>query len=205
MNWIERTHDRHIFTRRVEALSEGLARLIPPDSDVLDIGSGDGRVCSLLAARRRDLHLTAVDTLQREKSFFPVSIYDGRRLPFDADRFDGVTFVDVLHHVDPMENLLREGARVSRGFVVIKDHLCGGALDRAVLRFMDNVGNAHHGVASIYNYKSRAAWDAIFESLGLSVEKWIGRLSLYPVAIGWLFERNLHFMARLAKVPAREK
>jgi SAM-dependent methyltransferase len=202
MNWIESIHDRYVYGRRVEQLSECLARLIPPDASVLDIGSGDGRVCSLVAAKRPDAQLTAVDTLARGKLFFPVTVYDGRRLPFDDGSFDGAMYVDVLHHADPLEPLLEEGLRVARRFVLIKDHLCRGAFDRAILRYMDDVGNEHFGVQSVYNYKSRKEWESLFRALNLTVKQWVGRLSLYPAVIGWVFERGLHFVARVEKPPS---
>ena len=64
--------------------------------------------------------------------------------------------------------LLREAARVARQGVVIKDHTRDGILAGPILRFMDFVGNAHHGVALPYNYWPRRCWIGAFEELGLS-------------------------------------
>ena len=58
----------------------------------------------------------------RETAAIPVTIYDGRTLPFEAAAFDALIIVDVLHHADDPALLLREAARVARRSILIKDH-----------------------------------------------------------------------------------
>jgi len=53
---------------------------------------------------------------------------------------------DVLHHTQDPAVLLREAVRVSRSFVLLKDHLDENILDDVTLRLMDWVGNRPHGV-----------------------------------------------------------
>ena len=107
-------------------------------------------------------------------------------------------FVDVLHHVDDPLLLLQEAMRVGRS-VVIKDHFREGFLAGAILRFMDWVGNAHHGVALPYNYWSKAEWDAALEAVGLKPVDMKGSLGLYPAPASWIFERDLHFIGRFER------
>ena len=176
-----------------------LAETLPPGARVLDVGSGDGLLARAIADRRPDVDVRGVDVLTREPMYIPVTQYDGRTLPFDAGSFDAVMFVDVLHHTDDPLALLGEGVRASRRAVVIKDHLCGGRIDAALLRFMDRVGNDRHGVHLPYNYWHPRQWNDAFRRLGLSVVSWRGRLGLYPAPASWLFDRSLHFVARLDK------
>ena len=202
MNWVEKIHDHSIHKRRVEVLSDTLARMIPDGVRVLDIGSGDGWLCALLAVKRPDLQLVAVDTFVREQVRFPVTVYDGEHLPFEKNTFDVAVFIDVLHHVSSMRRLLDEALRVTRQFILIKDHYCGNPIDRAILKFMDSVSNEHLGVSLTYNYKSRAEWAEIFAALNLEVRQEEKQLHLYPPIMGWLFERSLHFVALLEKQPS---
>jgi hypothetical protein len=65
------------------------------------------------------------------------------------------------------------------------------------LRFMDWVGNKHHGVRLPYNYWPEARWRAAWKALGLRVEAFHTRLDLYPGPFRWLFESGLQFVARL--------
>jgi hypothetical protein len=105
-------------------------------------------------------------------------------------------FVDVLHHTADPLLLLREANRVGK-MILIKDHFREGFFSGTRLRFMDWVGNARHGVALPYNYWSRSEWSAAFSQLGLKAGEMKTSLGLYPVPASWIFERGLHFVARL--------
>ena len=94
--------------------------------------------------------------------------------------------------------LLREACRVAKKALVIKDHTRNGLFANTTLRFMDSIGNAHHGVALPFNYWSKQQWDAAFESLDLQVDIWLSSLKLYPIPADWLFGRSLHFATRLS-------
>jgi len=127
----------------------------------------------------------------------PVDAFDGATIPHRDNTFDVVMFVDVLHHTtDPMV-LLAEATRCARCYIVIKDHTENGLLARATLRFMDDTGNARHGVTLPYNYWPRRRWQEAFAHLRLEVEAYNGHLGLYPPPATWLFDRSLHFVARL--------
>lgn len=106
-------------------------------------------------------------------------------------------FVDVLHHTVDPAILLKEAHRVARESVVIKDHTSDSLLSGPILRFMDWVGNAHHGVILPYNYWPTARWEQTFGQIGLSTETWTRKLGLYPFPASFVFERGLHFIARL--------
>jgi hypothetical protein len=106
-------------------------------------------------------------------------------------------FVDVLHHSTEPETLLREAARVARRHLVIKDHDQSGLLADPTLRFMDRVGNERFGVDLPYNYWPLSRWRSEWQAMGLVEEEIRRRLGLYPWPASWLFDRSLHFIARL--------
>jgi len=199
MNPIELLHDRHFRERRVRVLLRHFDRLIPPGSRVLDVGCGDGDLAARISGSRGDLALEGIDVVARERSRVPVSLFDGRAIPFGDRSFDGAMFVDVLHHAEDPAGLLAEGVRVSRSWVLIKDHLREGALAGATLRFMDRVGNSRYGVPLPYAYWTRAQWDAALGTLGLERRFWSERLGLYPFPLSLVFERTLHFVALLGR------
>lgn len=205
MTLLETIHGGLVHPRRVRALSAVLADLIPPGASVLDVGSGDGSVGHLISRSRTDVDLAGIDTKAREAAAIPVREFDGRVIPFDSGSWDVVMFVDVLHHADEPALLLREAARVSRKAILIKDHLLQGVFARQVLSFMDRVGNRRHGVLLPYNYWTRERWLDEFARLGLEVVSWNDRLGLYPAVASWLFERDLHFVARLEPRPDRSQ
>jgi SAM-dependent methyltransferase len=193
-------HQRFVRGRRVRVLGDHLARLVPARGDVLDVGAGDGAVAQALLLRRPDLHVEGIDVLVRPDSAIPVRPFDGSHIPLADASVDTVLLVDVLHHTDDPAALLREAARVARTAVVVKDHLADGSLAIPTLRFMDRVGNRRHGVRIPYNYLTQTAWNAAFAHAELRIDEWIPRLGLYPVPAGWVFDRQLHFAARLVPV-----
>ena len=193
------THGKLVFGRRVRVLSDILATTFPRDAKVLDVGTGDGTIAASIMKQRADVAIKGVDVLQRPTTQIPVTVFDGHHLPFADSSFDCVLFVDVLHHTDDADVLVREAARVANNSVVIKDHLLEGMFAGPTLRFMDWVGNRGHDVVLPYNYLRRSKWDQIFSGAGLQVDSWHGKLGLYPDPASCVFDRQLHFVARLTK------
>jgi SAM-dependent methyltransferase len=190
-------HDKAVFGRRVRVLSRQLAEIIPAGGRMLDLGCGDGSIAAAVTRLRPELTVEGVDVLRRPRTHIPVTLFDGKVLPFADRSFDYVTIVDVLHHTESPAAVLAEASRVARRGIVIKDHLLEGVLAGPTLRLMDWVGNRGHDVVLPYNYLSRAAWDAAFATTGCTVAIWRDRLGLYPAPASWLFDRRLHFVALL--------
>jgi SAM-dependent methyltransferase len=198
MSLIESLHDRHIVNRRIRVISSHLSNLMPERVSVLDVGCGDGKIAWLLGQQRPDLKLTGVEVLVRDNTPIPIQPFNGQELPFSDNSFDVVSFVDVLHHcTQPME-LLREAHRVARREIIIKDHCLMGIAAHTTLRFMDWVGNHRYGVALPYNYWRSDQWQFAFADLKMVVEEYRGQLGLYCWPFSMLFDRKMHFMARLA-------
>lgn len=197
--WISRLHHAFVFHRRTRVLAELLAAQIPQGASVLDVGCGDGTIASRIAELRPDISIQGVEFLVRPECKIACRSFDGRTIPYPDASFDICLFVDVLHHTQDPAILLREAVRVTRDFVLLKDHLDENFLDDTTLRFMDWVGNRPHGVVLTYNYQSRKQWAAHFSSCGLLEENWNGALPLYPWPCSLLVGRGLHFISLLKK------
>lgn len=196
-------HGRLVHPRRLRVLADLLARSIPEASRVLDVGAGDGRLARRLLEARPDLTLAGVDVKVRRECAIPVEEYDGTSLPWPDGAFDDVMLIDVLHHAEDPETMMREAVRVARRGLVIKDHLRQGVLAGTTLAFMDRVGNLRHGVAMTYDYWTPERWRATFDRLGLE-GKWETRLELYPRPLRPIFERSLHYFVRFEVSASRE-
>lgn len=190
-------HDRKVFARRVEVLTGHLAGMFPTGGKVLDMGCGDGSIALGLMAQRPDLALEGVDIMVRPTTHIPVTQFDGATLAFKKNAFDYVMLVDVLHHTEDPAAVFAEAARVAKKGVVVKDHLREGFLAGPTLRFMDWVGNYGHNVVLPYNYLTRAEWDGVFAGAGTKIAAWHDDLNIYPGFAHLLFDRKLHFVARL--------
>jgi SAM-dependent methyltransferase len=197
MSLIERVHGGYVHVRRVRRLCDLIAKQLPQNAAVLDVGAGDGWLDRLILERRPDVQIHGVDVLVREGTHVPVSYFDGVHLPFADQSYDVVLFVDVLHHTDDPMILLREAGRVARRSIVIKDHLADGLFVDATLRFMDRVSNRRYGVALPHNYWRAAQWRDAFTQLGLIEGSRESSLGLYPWPASLFFDRKMQFIARL--------
>jgi SAM-dependent methyltransferase len=197
-----RVHGRLVHRRRVEVLAQHLSAMIEPGSRLLDIGCGDGKLDCLLQERVDGLQVQGAEIQPRADCAIPCKAFDGLRLPFADRSFDGCMFVDVLHHAPDAEAILREASRVSRSFILIKDHLAENRFAHLRLQFMDWVGNRPHGVVLPYNYFSRMQWAKLFEEVGLSTDRTDKDIPLYPPPLSLLFGNGLHFISRLKTLQA---
>jgi SAM-dependent methyltransferase len=194
---LERIHETHVKGRRAHVLSNWVARMLPTNASVLDVGCGDGKIAWLIRRERPDIQIEGLDVFLRDSTCIPVKSFDGHSLPCEDRSYDVITFVDVLHHTDDPIELLREAARVARRGIIIKDHLLEGVFAQPTLRFMDRVGNRRFGVRLPYNYWRQAQWQEAFCALRLGVVQWEINLHLYPWPWDYLFGRSLHFVAHL--------
>ncbi len=194
---LRRAHKNAVFDRRVRVLADQLGALVPPKSRLVDVGTGDGQIALQIAQRAPGVEIEGIDIMLRPKTHIPVTEFDGDTIPFGDKSVDVVTFVDVLHHTDDPQNLIKEASRVARKAILVKDHLSENAFDHMTLRLMDWVGNAPHGVVLPYNYASKASWMSWFEAARLEVERFETSIPLYPFPFNMVFGRKLHFVARL--------
>lgn len=195
MSVLDIAHGELIYPRRISQLSQSIANLLPAKSRVLDIGCGDGLLSSQILEKRGDISVQGIDVLVRNKTFIPVTEFNGAVVPYPDGFFDVAILVDVLHHTNDPTILLREAKRVSRKAIVIKDHTSNGPMADLRLRFMDWVGNSRHGVVLPYNYWPLETWKTELTKLNLEIETWVSKLDIYPWWANWLFGSSLHFVA----------
>jgi SAM-dependent methyltransferase len=133
---------------------------------VLDIGTGTGNVAEVLRERGWEVITIDVEDASFTGSVVPL-IYDGDRLPFEADTFDAALLSTVLHHTGDAGRLLREARRVSGRVIVVED-VHRGRLHRALCALLDRLLSLEL-VGARLAYRSEADWRSLFERTGLRV------------------------------------
>jgi ubiquinone/menaquinone biosynthesis C-methylase UbiE len=138
-----------------------LSQFVPAQSSVLDIGCGSGEAGQWIAERQQ-CEVTGLETVVRPDCRIPCTKFDGHNLPFESSSFDVALLSDVLHHADDPQKLLSEAVRVSRRWVIIKDHASENSLQRWFLWAMDYLTNPPP-----FRYLSRRQWKDMLDSCNL--------------------------------------
>lgn len=101
---------------------------LPERGDVMEVGSGDGKILRTFAQQRPELRLAGCDVREWTDPHPGIRFerITSNDLPFADASFDAVVIVDTLEHVDDPEHLVAEVARVLRpggrfvGFVPVE-------------------------------------------------------------------------------------
>lgn len=130
--------------------------LLPAGGKILELGAGDGWQASLLA--QQGFTVTALDvesTASVDKHYVPVTLYDGRTLPFPDGSFDAVFSSNVLEHVRDFESIQAELARVlTPGGVAVH------CVPSAVWRVWTTLGHPFHAARWVWNSRRGVAFPA---------------------------------------------
>lgn len=159
------------FPLRWRYLVRHLSPHLKKSKKVLDLGASCGRVANELSKKNNNINFEGVDIHVQEKTFIPIKKYDGRNIPYPDNSFDCVMIIDVLHHDTDPEKIIQEAKRVSKKYILIKDHYWKTKLDFKLLKYADYIGNAPYGVSLPYNYLKVSDWKKIFENLELEIKK----------------------------------
>jgi ubiquinone/menaquinone biosynthesis C-methylase UbiE len=101
-----------------------LARVIPRNSRVLDVGCGNGFIAHHLSAML-GCSVTGIDLEESAQAPIDYRRYDGIHFPAAERSFDGVVFCYVLHHAQELDAILDEVRRVLRpgGLMVVYEDI----------------------------------------------------------------------------------
>jgi SAM-dependent methyltransferase len=197
-------HHRRIHLPRTRRVAAALVELVEGaggGASVLDVGCGDGRIARAVADGLGASRVEGVDLRLPASVAVPARCYDGRILPFGDEAFDLVLLSDVLHHAAEPAALLREGLRVARRALVLKDHFCFGYLSGKVLTWMDRVGNASSGVEVTGRYLSPQEWVALVGAAGGRIAELRWPLRIHDLPWRVLTRSELQFAALVEHAP----
>ena len=198
---LKKLHKHFVYNSRLNSLKTHIISICKDYdiSQILDIGAGDGALDRLLLTENPLFHISGIDTLKRPFTFIPIEEYDGAHINLNDNSVEATMLIDVLHHTDNIAEVLKEASRVSKKYIIIKDHIVSDDKSLFKLKLMDYVGNKPNGVSLPYNYLSKDEWDSVFGQLGLSIKYIKYDLHLYSGLFHSIFDSDLHFIALLEK------
>lgn len=166
--------ERVVWPRRRQAIVQAVrgpldrAGLAGGGTTILDIGCGDGLLARDLAVEVPGLEIIGIDSRMWPGGARPAALGDGLALPFRDGAFDGAMLIDVVHHSRNPGRVLAEAARVSRRFVLVKDHYYESTLDLWLVAAMDWAGGMAVGMDLPYNYLRWEELSSLCKELGLN-------------------------------------
>ncbi|HKO95775.1 MAG TPA: class I SAM-dependent methyltransferase [Pyrinomonadaceae bacterium] len=141
-----------------------IARVLPLQSSVLDVGCGNGYIAHHLSALLGSTVL-GLDLATSTEAPIAYRQFDGARFPVGANTVDAILLCYVLHHAQDIESLTSELRRVLKptGIVVVYEDIPEAWWDRLVcavhdLKWRGRTGSCHFRLAT--------QWQGLFSAAG---------------------------------------
>ena len=139
---------------------------LPPRSEIIDIGCGNGLVTHELREKGHDVTPVDIAKLSYSKKVSPV-VYNGKHIPFKSKSFNFALLLTVLHHTENPEKLLKEAARVAGNVIIIED-VYNNTFQKHLTFAMDTFVNLFYSKCT-YQNKNDTEWKQLFEKLNLKL------------------------------------
>jgi ubiquinone/menaquinone biosynthesis C-methylase UbiE len=144
-----------------------IARIIPPGSEVLDVGCGNGFIAHHLSAML-GTNVVGIDLGCGADAPIDYRRYYGAQFPVDEDSVDAVLLCYVLHHAQDVRVVLNEMSRVLRdgGLAVIYEDIPRTWWDKGVCWIHNQQWCGRTGPCT---FRNDHEWRSLFDSFGFEI------------------------------------
>ena len=157
------------YMKRARQIARRIAPYINKKDKIIDIGTGTGFVAQSVIEKKKN-KITCVDVrLNPLCKTLPVTIYDGKKLPFADKSFDTALLIAVLHHCEHPLQVLDEVVRVSSKRIIIMEDLFESRIEKLLTLIEDSIVNWEFK-GHPHSNKTESAWLASFKKRRLNVE-----------------------------------
>ena len=206
MSYYGRYHEKFIGPRRRRVIKDAVGGILPGKDHYeswLDIGTADQKsiwlICRSLGINFAELQTLDISPVASPK--FKHTVYDGKNIPFPDRSFDIVSLIDVLHHTNNITGLLTEVKRVTRKYILIKDHKYKNKIQRRLLEIQDWFGRfawLDLDFPLAYNFLTSEQWQDAFIDSQLKIVRLENSIDYkHPFPFNILFSADLHFICLL--------
>lgn len=184
-----------MYINRANQIIPKVINFVDEGDTVLDIGCGTGVISGLIRDKKHTKS-TLVDVQYNTMcEFYPVMIYDGKKLPFKKNAFKKSLLITVLHHCSDAASVLKEAARVTEDKIIIVEDIFDNFLGRAITFIGDCLVNWE--IHSPFINHSKANWLKIFRTKNFKVvhtEQLNLRCIGFPFKLGiFVLEKSKHY------------
>ncbi len=149
-------------------------------AEYLDFGCGNGAIT--YQGRELGYQAYGVDVDANLLFSIPMVVYDGKRLPFADNAYEGAIALFVLHHTPDVEASLAELARVTKQRLIIIEDVWENWWQKFFLYFFHHLFDlfmlilnklrfTSWKVSAKLNFRDENGWIQTFERMGLKVAK----------------------------------
>lgn len=134
---------------------------------LLDLGGRTGDIAEYIDKKKK-VKITLLDLTDGfSQTKFPIKVYDGKKIPFDANQFNCVLLSFVLHHSDDSALTLREAVRVTKEKIIIFEDIYEDRLGLFLTQTWDRLVCFLGGGKGPFSFKKDKQWRKEFKKLGL--------------------------------------
>jgi SAM-dependent methyltransferase len=164
-------HNEKAWDKKASKVAKAVLEILEHDDvkNVLDVGAYHGLMLYKMNMIRpnKAIKYEGIDVLVPDRTYWYVKKYDGQSLPYKDNSFDAVLLIDTYHHAEDPDFLLSECIRVTKKYLIIKDHYYNNFLEWLILCIVDNLGNANFGIKLNYNFRNWYEWKNIIRKYNL--------------------------------------
>jgi ubiquinone/menaquinone biosynthesis C-methylase UbiE len=144
-----------------------IARVLPANARVLDVGCGSGFIAHHLSAMV-GTNVFGIDLGPTIEAAIAYRQFDGRHLPLDDGSVDAVLLCYVLHHAQDVDTVMKELRRVlaSNGQAIVYEDIPSSWWDRMVCWTHNLKWRKRTGPCT---FRREAEWNSLFTSAGFEV------------------------------------
>lgn len=164
-------HKNFVSNKRRDNLSNRLHPYLKNSKTVLDIGASDGKLSYNLSKKLNNTNFQGIDVFPQPKTYIPIKKYDGKSIPYKDNTFDCVMLIDVLHHANDQQQVLKEAKRVSKKYILIKDHFFRNKIGLINLYITDFLGNFAYNIDLKYKFWNLSTWNKEIKNAKLKKRK----------------------------------
>jgi SAM-dependent methyltransferase len=152
----------------------------------LDVGCWNGDITKHLGAGS-----VGIDVVMPPRPAVPVTIFDGKNIPFGDREFDTVLCCGVLHHAEDQDALLAEMKRVGKRIVVHEDDV-DDPFHRFSMILLHRIGGPMAGIPyRVEGFRRTDQWRDLFGKHRLKIVSFEWHRGVIP---GWPLLRHYIFV-----------
>jgi ubiquinone/menaquinone biosynthesis C-methylase UbiE len=175
---LKKLFSTHIFPKYKQKIAGYITGMCEDNSKILDVGCDDGSLAVQIMKINPTLRMVGIDIQANRPAKIPRKIYNGRKIPYKNKSFDIAIAVDVLHHTKNIPELLKEMKRVSKKYIIIKDHVTNTKLSRFIHSAIDYLLSRLFRIQYSANFLSSRQWNILFRNFNLRIIKQPRKLNL---------------------------